>query len=361
MKSARLLAFVLSANVLMGSLVRDAHADSAAEEPGKDVPTLPAHAIKAPAAPGDFLVESHGWLRVVHHPSTFEEVKTLVAGANAHRASLATTLGQNVLENVELRIARTPEELATLSPLEARPDARVDAVAYPSLSLIVVSIRRREGAANEVDQSFHHQLAHLALFDATAGRPLPRWLQEGFAVHATGEARLQRAEVLFSAHVRRAFRPITALDSFPSEPAAARIAWAQSADFVRWLTRDAEGTRFAATIASTRGGEPLEGALAKAYGADPRALEQAWRDDVGTRNVTWPLAIGATAGWAIALLSIVRRRRRRAQAAAFEPEFVSAKGPRLIEADRGLGHVVYVVERKEVPKVEHDGKHHTLH
>lgn len=323
--------------------------EARAEEPRKDVPTLPAHVIKAPAVPSDFLVDNHGWLRIVHHPSTFEEARTVSSGADAHRASLAAMLGQSVLENVELRIARTPEELAALSPAEARPEANVDAVSYPPLSLMILVAHR--GEANAIrDESFRHQLAHLALFDATAGRALPRWLGEGFALHASGDERFERARTLFGAHARRALLPFGTLESFPADP---RVARAQSADFVRFLAED--GPRFASAIASTRAGESFAAALGKAYGRDVRALEQSWRDDVGTRNVTWPLIGVATGGWGLALAALVRRRRRRAA----EPEIVPA--PRFLEADRGLGHVSYIVSSKGVPKVEHDGKHHTLH
>jgi hypothetical protein len=338
---------------------------------GRDAPVLPAHAIKSPAAPSDFLVEDHGFLRIVYHPSSFEAVRRIANDADASRAAFASSVGQRVLEHVEVRVARTPEELAMLSPQEAPPSAGSTGVAYPSLSLVVLSVRDRDGAPTTLDEVFRHQLAHVALFDATAGRPLPRWLQEGLAVQMSGEATIARAQILWTAHVRRDLRSIAQLETFPDDARGARIAWAESADFVRFLARD--GTRFATTIARTRSGDSIDRALFDAYGADLRSLEQSWRDDLGTRCVTIPLATAGALGWGAAIAAIVVRRRRRRRLAA--PPRQEAELPyripelpdlppeerRLLVCDRGLGHVVYIVDAHTVPKVEHDGKRHTVH
>ena len=68
---------------------------------------------------------------------------------------------------------------------------------------------------------------------------------------------------------------------------------------------------------------------------------------------------------------VVRRRRRKLRALAnlepalrvpdVEPLDEEKDERRLLVADRGLGHVVYIVDQHAVPKVEHDGKRHTIH
>lgn len=369
MKSTRCLAVL--ATIALSAMPARA-ADLVDESPvGRDAPKLPAHAIKSPPSPSDFLVETHGFLRIVYHPSTFEAVRRIASDADAARAAFASIVGQSVLEQTEVRVARTPEELAMLSPQEAPPVAGSNGVAYPSLSLVVISVRDRDGAPTALDEVFRHQLAHVALFDATAGRPLPRWLQEGLAVQMSGEATIARAKLLWTAHVRRQLLSFAQLETFPEDGNGARIAWAESADFVRFLARD--GTRFASTIARARSGDSIDRALIDAYGADLRSLEQSWRDDLGTRCVTIPLASAGALGWGLALAAIVVRRRRRqrlrdeptAENELLLPEVAEPPQPdkegRLLVCDRGLGHVVYIVEGRAVPKVEHDGKTHTLH
>jgi len=369
MKSLRLA--VVTCVVTCVARAAPAHAEAIDEPPSfRDVPALPAHSIKAPAAPPDFLVETRGFLRVVYHPSAFEAVRRIANDADAARATFASAVGQSVLDHVEVRVARTPEELAMLSPPEAPPATGATGVAYPSLSLVVLSVRDRDGAPSALDESFRHQLAHVALFDAAAGRPLPRWLQEGWAVQMSGEATLARAQILWGAHVRKNLVSFAQLDTFPSDPRHARVAWAESADFVRFLARDS--TRFAATIAHARSGDSIDRALTDAYGQDLRSLEQSWRDDLGTRCVTIPLATAGAVGWGCAIGALLLRRRRRKlrAASAIEPALQIPELPdapaekserRLLVVDRGLGHVVYIVDAHTVPKVEHDGKRHTVH
>jgi hypothetical protein len=349
------------------SVASEARADDE-PSPGKDMPAIPAKTIKSSDAPPDFLVETHGFLRVHYHPSAFEAVRTITAEADAARAALATTLGQSVLTHVEIRVGRTPEEMALLAPPDAPPSAHGNGAAYPSLGLMVLSVRDHEGSPSALGLVFRHQLAHLALSDATAGHPLPEWLQEGFATASSGEATLARAQILWTAHVRKSLTPFAALDTFPSEPRGARIAWAESADFVRYLERDP--ARFAAAIARAKSGDVLDRAITDAYGTDLRGLEQAWRDDVGTRCVTLPLAASGVVGWGVAIAAVVARRRKKKKLDVParhdvmpepSPTESDKSEPRLLVCDRGLGHVVYIVERKSVPAVEHEGKRHTLH
>jgi hypothetical protein len=71
---------------------------------------------------------------------------------------------------------------------------------------------------------------------------------------------------------------------------------------------------------------------------------------------------------ALGIWAARRRKKKRAEAADAEEhaqvmDSLPAAKPssRLIVTDRGVGHVVYLITGKGVPKVEHDGKRHTLH
>lgn len=367
---APLLASLLASTIAITT--SDARADESAPE--RDVPSLPERPIKAPDAPADFLVEQHGWLRVVYHPSLFESVRHLVRDADAVRALLATGVGQSVLTHVELRVGRTPEEMAALSPLDAPPPDGARGAAYPTLAMVVLSQRSHGGDPVDLDEAFRHELAHVALFDAVAGRPTPRWLSEGFAVDVSGERTLRRAQTLGVAHAKGRLVPIDRLEAaFPGREPELRVAWAESADFVRYLRHGDLRAEFASALAAVRSGVPFERAFAESYGRDLHGLEQSWRDDVGHRYVTIPLAVVALLGWGVAVAVFSARLRKRRKLRRVEPEAPAGleerevveqpepAEPRLIVCERGAGHVLYIVEGKGVPKVEHDGKRHTLH
>ena len=65
-----------------------------------------------------------GWLRVAYPPSAHERVQPLLDDADDVKAQLADELGQPVLTRaVEVRIARSPEDMASLAPSELPPPA----------------------------------------------------------------------------------------------------------------------------------------------------------------------------------------------------------------------------------------------
>src|SRR5579859_149798 len=137
---------------------------------GADLPKLPPTTLQAPAPPAEFLVERHGWITVVYHPSLYDVAQRLVHEGEGARASLEGVLGVDVLDTIEVRIARSREELAALSPHEAPPPSGAWGAPYAPLRLVVIAKPPSDDAPNAEDV-FRHELAHVALFDATAGRP----------------------------------------------------------------------------------------------------------------------------------------------------------------------------------------------
>ena len=365
----RLRAIVAGAALTLVGVLRaaSAHADPLAQV-GSDLPKLPPAALQAPPPPQELLAEKHGWISVVYHPSLYDVAQRLVHEGDATRASLQALLGVEVLDSIEVRIARTKEELDALSPREAPPPVGAWGVPYAPLRLIVVAKPPNDDAPSAEDV-FRHELAHVALFDATAGRPLPRWLDEGFAVHATGERSLSRLHTLWRAEVSGPWLSVGQLESFPDEPTLAHVADAESADLVRFLSRDEDHARFVDFVARVRAGDAIAHAAVEAYGANLASLEHRGHEDVTRRCVTLPLAGAGALGWGLAGAAIVVawRRRRRAAARKLALALEAARtgktpgSEKLVVVEEGVGHVVYMVERPPVPTVEHDGKMHTLH
>jgi hypothetical protein len=379
---------VTSLACVLVALTNDARADATPTAPAnadvaRDLPALGTTPLQRPAPPAEFLSEQHGFLRVVYHPSLYDSAQRITRDAPAVRAQLATLLGVEVLDDIEVRLGRTTEEMALLAPREAPPPKLTSGAAYGPLRLVVLSRKEADAGDDDapIDEVFRHELAHLALYDATGGRRVPRWFDEGFAVETSGEHGYRRLQTLFFAEVKGDMLPISQLESFPAEAASIRIAYAESADFVRFLARDESRARFGALVSRLRAGEAFDVASQGAYGADVRTLEHQWREHVARRFVTIPLVVGTGAAWIVAGVAIAtawRRRRKKLvlarhrvsidddarsvslRAAADRADAERAVG-KLLVVEEGVGHVVYMVDRPRVPTVEHDGKTHTLH
>lgn len=332
-----------------------------------------------PPLPASFLTYDGGWLTVEYPPSLREKIAPLLAEADDVRGELEVALGQPVLRKVELRIARGVDELAMFAPDASPPPAGLAAVAYPPLSLVLLSLADSDGDPLDLGAALRHELAHVALEEGTLAHPLPRWFAEGFARQLAKERALAGPLTLVAATMRGRLLPLSGLDR-ALEPAvgSAPLAAAQASDFLRFL-RDKGGARFMALVERLRRGDPLPMALEDAYAEPPSSLERAWRDGATTRYGYAPslaavVLIGATA-FGVSTWRSAKRRRATSASDAPEEEPLDDPSERRRAARIAVreGRVRIALRRRderpppphladaEVPKVEHGGRWHTLH
>jgi hypothetical protein len=267
--------------------------------------------------------------------------------------------------------------MASLAPADLPPPAYATGVAYPALDLVVLSLQSPGTyEAPELEEVFRHELLHIALEDAVAGHHVPRWFNEGLAVYESGEGQYARTRVLWDATLSRTVLPLAEIDrNFPSSRYEVNIAYAESADFVRFLLRSSDRARFAALVSRVRGGQAFERALADAYGTDLRKLEYEWREELDKRFSMLPVLTGGSLIWVLLVgLMVIGywRRRRQAKAKLLQWEREEALADALARAAASEQVALASTEPAEmpapegrrvpsVPIVEHDGTWHTLH
>ncbi len=362
-----------------------ARADLAVHSPPADTPHVET-SIDLPAVPHHFEHARTGWLDIAYTPQARERVTGLLRSAEEIRATLSAQLGAPVLDQIEVRIARTPEEMAAVTPLHAPPPAYASGVAYPALRLIALTMEApRSIEATDLDEVLRHELAHLALADATGG-DVPRWFNEGFAVYASGESRFARLQALWDATLSETLLPLSEIDrSFPADSSKVTIAYAESADFVRFLLREPDRLRFEGLIKRVRNGEPFYEALSEAYGVSLKRLEYEWHEEIASRYTVLPLITGGSLFWVLAIgglaYAFVKRRRH-------AKETIARWGREEAEHDQLRARYLAEMQRHEAPRVaipapvpgepplahpsetiappvsaiiEHDGEWHTIH
>jgi hypothetical protein len=254
-------------------------------------------------------------------------------------------------------------------------------VAYPQLGLVLLTIHPvTPNSRHEIGEVFRHELAHIALHQAVRSRYVPRWFNEGFAVHASGETSFARLQTLWTATLADELMPLQKMErTFPADDVGASVAYAQAADVVRYLVRQQEQHRFRAMIEHIRKGQPFERAMRDAYGVDLATLEYEWREDVAKRYTFWPVFFSGSFVWAAALGLFVwgwrRRRKRNKETLARWAKEEAVEDQKKVEAEPAPRvHIVFtrgsqrLPEMKppmpsdaEIPKVEHEGRWHTLH
>jgi hypothetical protein len=338
-----------------------------------DVPTTVAAAKDIPPVPSSYVKKDLGWLQLSYPPSASERVAPIIRDADAVKAELVEALGQPVLERVEVRIALTTADMARLAPVNAPPPEYASGVAYNGMHFVLVSMLQPRGAeAVDIEETFRHEMAHVALEDAVGAHHVPVWFNEGLAIALSNELAWPRRETLMKATLQGTLIPLSDLDrSFPRDNHDVSVAYAQAADFMQFLQRRSDHARFVSMIERVRDGQSFDRAIADAYGSDLRKLEFQWRSELERRFSIIPALTGGGLIWvavigALGFAYVRRRRRSKAILEKWEREeaiedALAARAAAVADGDAERVSIRRVSIKVAPAKVEHDGRWHTLH
>jgi len=263
-----------------------------------------------------------GRIEVIAEPGLERLGRELAASAEDELGRIAADLVDlPVPKHIEIHLVRDASELPAVAPPGHTAPPWAIGVAYPDLGVISVATRR---GAHVVDptSTLRHELAHVAL-GAALGDRAPHWLHEGFAYQHSGEWSWDRTETLAGMAWFGGIIPLGDLDaSFPAEEAPANRAYAESYDFVgylsrrgRWEDSEDDGDRwpFRRFLAEIGHGATLDAAAIHAFGKPVHELFDEWRGDLGKRYLWAPIGLLGLAVWVLCaiLLTLAWWRRRR--------------------------------------------------
>jgi len=348
--------------------------------PPTEAPEPPStfEAPRKPPIPVSFLTHDSGWIQFWYAPSARDRTAPLIAQADDLRAELAEDLGQTPLDGVEIRLARGPEEMATLAPAlppeGSPPPPQAAGIAYPKLRLIVLSL----GSVGSTDSAelqgvFRRELARLALAEAVSGRPIPAWFVDGFVRQFSKDGEWGREWILYWASIRHRTRPSSELDAMlDGGGTEAALASAQAAGLVEFLLKRQKSGEFSATVERLRQGDGIESALVSGYGSSLPVIERRWRAELSRRTtlatVLSSMAVPAILFVVWGALRLIRRHRSRLAAAKLDgkqkPDAGSVSESQRVHIVLGRRDDRFeppVIAEAEIPKVEHEGEWHTLH
>jgi Peptidase MA superfamily len=321
-----LLGWTLSL-LLIGSLL-SAPAAQASTPTMSAAPATPAGFARHEPSPAPSWLDSttRGGRVTVRAPVHLRAVaRRLADAAESALTRIATDLdGLPAPGLIEVRLVDDASELPRVAPSGRGAPPYAVGVAYPDLG--VVSIAMRRGAEpQDAEATLRHELAHIAL-GAALGE-VPRWLHEGFAYQHSAEWSLARTETLAGMVWFHTIIPLTQLDnSFPAQEMATHRAYAESYDFVgylsrrgRWDDKSDDGDRFPFRrfLAGLSHGDSMDLAAIRAFGRPIGDLFEEWRSDISNRLMFAPVGLFALGLWVVAAILLVLgslRRRRQARA-----------------------------------------------
>jgi hypothetical protein len=222
---------------------------------------------------------------------------------------------------VHIEVVRDSASLPAVAPGGRGAPQWAIGVAYPDVGQISIALRRGSTVVDP-EPTLRHELAHLAL-GAALGDRAPHWLHEGFAYQHSSEWSWDRTETLAGMAWFGGIIDINELDhSFPAEEMPANRAYAESYDFVGYLSRrgayedtqdDGDRWPFRRFLAEVSHGKDLDAAAVKAFGKPIGGLFDEWRDTLSKRYLYAPIGLLGLAVWVLCavLLSLAWWRKRR--------------------------------------------------
>lgn len=264
--------------------------------------------------------------RFVYPAEQAARVEPLQAQAESELRRLADRFDMDVSRlgepPIEVLIAADAEDFRRAQPARQWFDTWMAGTAYPSRGLIILSLQPE--LYFSLEETLDHEISHVALYRASGNKRSPRWLDEGLAIHHARQDISARARAAAGATLREQLVPFEQLErGFPSAVGQVRLAYAQSALFVRWLVarHDLERVLPIALAESRATDRSLTDAIEAQIGPlGPLGVQ--WRDEFGA-SASWLTVLSDGALWwslaalvfFAALIAVRQRQARRIVAA----------------------------------------------
>ncbi len=229
-----------------------------------------------PSMPSSWTTVKGPYLRVSGHPDHLDTLIRMADHGSEALPRLSDVLDLPVGGTIHVYVVGSEEEFRQLQPGKAPLWA--DATAYPALGAVFLRDPSvRDGNAKPLEQVFEHELVHILLGRAFAPQVPPSWLQEGVAQVLAGEAGPEASLQIRDGIAQGGLIPLADLESgFPRDANRARLAYAESADFVAWLQARHGGDVVSGLIAATRGGAEMPAAVRAVTGKLLDDVEAEW-------------------------------------------------------------------------------------
>ncbi len=245
-----------------------------------------------PPIPREFDTVPGIYMDVHGHPEQYALLLELSRYGSKALPRLADTLGVPIGGKVTVIVASSDEEFRSLQP--GRPPEWADATAWPESGTIFLRTPGVRGdALTPLEAVFDHELVHVLVGRAFHPYQPPRWLHEGLARSFAGESGPETSRVLASGLLTGSVRPFSELNlSFPEDPRAAQLAYAQSTHFVTWIRAKYGDAAIQRLIRELATGSSLDEAVREATGLSLSALEDAWKTSLSSGTPMWLSAVG---------------------------------------------------------------------
>jgi hypothetical protein len=218
-------------------------------------------------------------------------------------------------------------------------------VAHSPSGEIMVAEHGPDGSLSDLDNLVRHELAHVALYRATSGVPLPRWFHEGIAESFADRVDILRSQSLAAAVFGVGVPRLDGLESsFRGDPQQVTVAYAAARDLVNHMRyrSGGDGSELRQLLAQLGRGRGFDAAVLSSFGVTMEELEVEWRGGLSGRFSWFPMVSSGgmpffVLGPLVGVAFVRRRRQIRAGWARLDREEALAQAKMLASAPMAMG------------------------
>lgn len=256
---------------------------------------------------------------IFHYPSAYTKTtEGMRERAPTDLAKLRSSLGVEKFPPIQVWVLKGVDDYFRLHQIPNTAPEWAAGLSFSNKATIVVSNTPSPGkGVEDIDATFRHELAHVAVDLAAQGKAVPRWFHEGFAVMHASEWTADRSEMLSRSAAAGVLIPIGDLEHrFPEHHNSASLAYAQSFHFVRELSITHGQEVYALLFAHMRDGHTFHQAFRKVTGESVPVAEARWAQGLKNASSFWSLFMdGMFIFFGASLLFLVAWRVRRKRTA----------------------------------------------
>jgi hypothetical protein len=207
--------------------------------------------------------------------------QSVLATATAAYSEANRDIRAPLPERLDLYVYATPREAQ--AALQRVGVAWADGHADAALGVVIVVTAPDLSAEFNLRREIPHELTHILMYRATGGQygQVPGWFNEGLAVMNQAQPEPDFPALLAAARDSGSFLHFSNLcGAFPADPAEARLAYAQSESFTRYLRARFGAERMHALVNAYGAGAGCSGGVEEALDLPLETLEEHWLAEV---------------------------------------------------------------------------------
>ena len=210
-----------------------------------------------------------------------QRAEAVIRSARTAREKSLRFLPEETVAGINVYLLGDINEYFDAQKSRGRAPAWAAGLTLLSDGVILIRVGSNGMSRIEPERTLAHELNHAALRRYVVENEVPHWFYEGLAMLATDDWSPERTETISRASMAGSLLELNELGpAFGKTGAIVDLAYAESAFFTMWLSKEYGDESIRRLIRDVHNGKPFDAAFESSFGHTPNALFATWMSGV---------------------------------------------------------------------------------